>query len=105
MKTIYKIELFFIDIAYKILHGIRIGIHKTIEWCDEYCKAWKPKNTADDESMVKVVRCKDCKNAVLWVDNENYHCLKEIGYDTGVHERDWFCADGERKQLYRSIEK
>ena len=37
MKTIYKIELFFVDIAYKILHGTRIGVHKIIEWCDIRC--------------------------------------------------------------------
>lgn len=37
MRTIYKIELFFVNIVYKILHGARICIHKAIEWCDSKC--------------------------------------------------------------------
>ena len=37
MKTIYKIELFFVNLSYKILHGTRIRIHKVIEWCDSKC--------------------------------------------------------------------
>ena len=50
------------------------------------------------DSWEEIVQCKDCKNAYLWVDKRTYHCGKDIGGDSSVHDGGWFCADGERKE-------
>ena len=67
--------------------------HRTFR--DECCEAWKPKEK-EKQDMVEVVRCKDCKNenkmCQPW---EDIVCTK----NGQVHEKDWFCADGERKDM------
>ena len=41
------------------------------------------------DGYVKVVRCRDCKY---------YHGVnEECGCNGGYHSKDWFCADGERR--------
>ena len=42
-----------------------------------------------DETLVEVVRCKDCKHLMT-----PYCDLYYSGYRKG---KDWYCADGERK--------
>ena len=43
-----------------------------------------------------VVRCKDCKHGYPLTDSAYYQCT--LAFRTSErHERDWFCADGERK--------
>lgn len=43
-----------------------------------------------------VVRCRDCKNAVCYDDNEVV-CTHIDSNGSDTHSVDWFCADGERK--------
>lgn len=45
----------------------------------------------------KVVRCKDCKNAVVYDGNEVI-CTHIDSNGNDKHSIDWFCADGERKE-------
>lgn len=44
--------------------------------------------------LVRVVRCKDCKNGEKV--NSVYLCGKSRGFGI-AHAPDWFCADGERR--------
>ncbi len=48
---------------------------------------------------VPVVRCKDCKYGQYCTDGETtYQCFKWNSNEFGaLHEQDWFCADGERR--------
>lgn len=50
-------------------------------------------------NFVFVVRCKDCKHGE-YKELDNRECVDKIVYcdDYGIHEPDWFCADGERKE-------
>lgn len=43
----------------------------------------------------QIVRCKDCKNAVVYDDNEVV-CAHIDSNGNDKHPADWFCADGER---------
>ena len=47
----------------------------------------------------KIVRCKDCRYGQHCTDGETtYQCFKWNSNEFGaVHEQDWFCADGMRK--------
>ena len=66
-----------------------------VDACDAICEA----PTAD---VVEVVRCKDCKHCEWYikasykngVEVESHECRK---YKMAV-TRDWFCADGERRE-------
>ena len=64
--------------------------HRT--WRDECCEAWKPKEK--ETNMVEVVRCKDCKHGRLYEPN----CI-DCEYMELARDADWFCADGERRNL------
>ena len=44
----------------------------------------------------EIVQCKDCKNAVVYDDNEVI-CAHIDSNGNDKHSIDWFCADGERK--------
>lgn len=46
---------------------------------------------------VKVIRCKDCKNAVVYDDKEVI-CTHIDNNGNDKHSIDWFCADGERRE-------
>ena len=56
-------------------------------------------NCADrmKEDLVQVVRCKDCRNAVVYDDNEVV-CAHIDSNGNDKHTANWFCADGVRKQ-------
>ena len=45
----------------------------------------------------ELIRCKDCKHGVLRNEGE-IDCTKDNGtFKATIHERNWFCADGERR--------
>ena len=44
-----------------------------------------------------VVRCKDCKNAVVYDDNEVI-CTHIDSNGNDKHSIDWYCADGQRRE-------
>jgi hypothetical protein len=44
----------------------------------------------------EIVRCKDCKNAVVYDDNEVI-CAHIDSNGNDKHSIDWFCGDGERR--------
>lgn len=48
----------------------------------------------------KVVRCKDCKNAVVYDGNEVI-CTHIDSNGNDKHSIDWFCADGESIEIER----
>ena len=45
-------------------------------------------------TYVEIVRCKDCKNAVVY-DNNEVICTHIDSNGNDKHSIDWFCADGE----------
>lgn len=49
---------------------------------------------------VPVVRCKDCRYGQYCTDGKTtYQCFKWNSGEFGMlHEQNWFCADGERKE-------
>ena len=50
----------------------------------------------NDHWVGELVRCKDCKHGYPLTDSAFYQCT--LAFRTSErHERDWFCADGERK--------
>ena len=50
-----------------------------------------------DVGYVLVVRCRDCKNAVVYDGNEVI-CTHIDSNGNDKHPVDWFCADGKRKE-------
>lgn len=52
--------------------------------------------------MPDIVRCKDCKYAILTYSGECKYCKKRIDDNGGMDQLylpgDWYCADGERKE-------
>ena len=48
------------------------------------------------EDRQLVVRCKDCRNAVVYDDNEVV-CAHIDSNGNDMHSIDWFCADGKSK--------
>ena len=48
-----------------------------------------------------LIRCKDCNNGVIHCENGDIICdhVDSSGNDT--HPEDWFCADGERRELWK----
>ena len=69
-------------------------------------KARKLIEDAPTVEAVEIVRCENCKHAVLNEEYEMWKCVKSAEYDEelGVwvefceyHNGDFFCADGERK--------
>lgn len=48
----------------------------------------------------EIVRCKDCRYGQYCTDGETtYQCFKWNSNEFGaLHEQDWFCADGKRKE-------
>ena len=65
-------------------------------WRDECCEAWKPKE--EKTNMVEVVRCRDCKDAYICSDDWVI-CTHIDSNGNDKHPVDWFCADGERKDI------
>ena len=67
-------------------------------------KAYKmiPHSTKDTITyeMDELVRCKDCRYGQYCTDGETtYQCFKWNSGEFGMlHEQDWFCADGERRE-------
>ena len=60
----------------------------------------------EQQDLVAVVRCKDCKYSMHFYDrfNNDYVCKKNMdksgkipGQDLKGHGMDWYCADGKRK--------
>lgn len=49
-----------------------------------------------DRTFKELVRCKDCRNAVVYDGNEVV-CAHIDSNGNDKHTADWFCADGERK--------
>lgn len=53
------------------------------------------------EKPKELVRCKDCKYAILTYSGECKYCEKRMDDDGGMDQLylpgDWYCADGERK--------
>jgi hypothetical protein len=47
-------------------------------------------------SEQELIRCKDCKNACVYDDDEVI-CTHIDSNGNDKHPADWFCADGERK--------
>lgn len=47
------------------------------------------------KDVMSVVRCKDCKYGEDW--GVLIACGKARGFGL-THDKDWFCADGERKE-------
>ena len=45
----------------------------------------------------ELIRCKDCRNAVVYDDNEVV-CAHIDSNGNDKHPADWFCADGKRKE-------
>ena len=59
----------------------------------------KNSHLIEDEDIVRVVRCKDCKYAHMTYNGDCKYCQIDIdrGYtDAAYRDGDWFCADGER---------
>lgn len=51
------------------------------------------KESADAQGHLhELVRCRNCKHGCDW-DNGKWKCIK----NGGMHEPNWFCADGRRK--------
>jgi hypothetical protein len=48
-----------------------------------------------ENDVVQVVRCKDCKLALVWVDSKQLVCTKSVNWR--AVEPDHFCSYGERK--------
>lgn len=44
----------------------------------------------------ELIRCRDCKNAVVYDDNEVV-CTHIDSNGNDTHSVDWFCADGKRR--------
>ena len=44
----------------------------------------------------ELIRCRDCKNAVFYDDNEVI-CTHIDSNGSDTHSVDWFCADGKRR--------
>lgn len=67
---------------------------------------WKETEPICSEcNAVHVVLCKDCKYGHHIINTVNGEvrvyrviCVKPYGQGSAVHEPDWFCADGERKE-------
>lgn len=51
----------------------------------------------DEHWVSELVRCKDCKNAVVYDGNEVI-CTHIDSNGNDKHSNDWFCADGERRE-------
>ena len=47
----------------------------------------------DAHNAPELVRCKDCEHSKSYSNGEMFGC--EFG--NGLHEPDWFCADGKRR--------
>ena len=48
-------------------------------------------------TQTELIRCKDCKHGYPLTDSAYYQCT--LAFRTSErHERDWFCADGERQE-------
>lgn len=52
------------------------------------------------ELVAELVRCKDCRYGNYCTDGETtYQCFKWNSEEFGmIHEQNWFCADGKRKE-------
>lgn len=50
--------------------------------------------------MDELVQCKNCRYGQYCTDGETtYQCFKWNSNEFGaLHEQDWFCADGEKKE-------
>ena len=63
----------------------------------EYCMGQMISDTIDLlKEKPEIVRCKDCKNAVVY-DNNEVICTHIDSNGNDKHSIDWFCADGERQ--------
>ena len=49
-------------------------------------------------NMQELVRCKDCKGSTDFTDDSKLRGWK-CRWHGGFHGGDWFCADGERKDI------
>ena len=61
------------------------------------------KEYLENNDIVEVVRCKDCKYSIENVHstspNYKYFCEKTSAHShIDYHSENWFCADGERKE-------
>lgn len=44
---------------------------------------------------IDIVKCKECRHSEYREDYDDYLCDED---GISVHEADWYCADGERKE-------
>ena len=65
---------------------------------DEVAKAVEEAPTVD---AVEVVRCKDCEHSVMTTDGQVKYCKNHDPFcrDKLYYDADYFCADGERKEV------
>lgn len=95
------------------------AINKLLQCADDYNPDYSDITVAHAVSKIKeisaadavdVVRCKDCKygvptkngflNDMIACENEDSPC----GYSSWLCQPDWFCADGERREVQDGAE-
>jgi predicted RNA-binding Zn-ribbon protein involved in translation (DUF1610 family) len=85
--------------------GWCVAIRKAIAQLKEQETAnlYKCPNCGTWVSAENVVRCKDCRYGQYCTDGETtYQCFKWNSGEFGVlHEQNWFCADGVKRELSR----
>lgn len=69
---------------------LHTGSFLTKEQAEQFKEAFK--------NLTVVVRCKDCKNG-QYEEWDNGECVDKTIYcdEYGIHNPEWFCADGERR--------
>ena len=67
----------------------------------EYIVDARPSDLFGIKMTGLIVRCKDCRYAILTYSGECKYCKKRMDDDGGMEQLylpgDWYCADGERK--------
>ena len=58
-------------------------------------KEWIVKDTLNNKYVQELIRCKDCKHGYEVNGGMMIMCTHGVRLD--AHERDWFCADGVKK--------
>ena len=72
-----------------------MGMNQKVEFIESYIKHGNGDYKWNDNHG-ELIRCKDCKNVVVYDDNEVI-CTHIDSNGNDKHSIDWFCADGERK--------
>ena len=82
------------DLGTELTNAVEL-IHKKNERIEKLLKEQKFLVDSDGKitPLPVVVRCKDCKHGNLWLDEQVIVCDKL----SKTRDKNWFCADGEKK--------